>query len=150
MTGLDEAVISRLRAWAKGMYTVEAGVELLLRAFDGRFARLGNPWIEGDPTDCWVNFPAIPDHIGALSGGEQRLLMIAASLGSDNEPVDLSHSVSGLDRGLTALVLAAISHASGSHSHTEFLPTKLENGTLAINLESPRIELGALFPWPTS
>lgn len=152
MTAPPDSVARHLRAWAKGMYTIEAGTELLLRAFDGRFARMGNPWIEGGAIDCWVNFSAIPDHIGALSGGEQHFLMIAASLGADNEPVDLSHSVSGLDRGLTALLLAAISHATGSHSHTEFLPTKLKDGTLAIGLESPRIELGPTLPvaWPRS
>ena len=99
-------------------------MELLLRAFGGRFARIGNPWIEGGTFDCWVNFSAIPDHIGALSGGEQRLLMIAASLGADNEPVDLSYAVSGLDWAMLALVLAAISHAAGSHQHTEFLPLR--------------------------
>ena len=148
MSAAADPVAERLRTWAKGMYNVEAATEMLLRAFNGRFASRGNPWIEGDATDCWVDFAVIPDHIGALSGGEQRYLMIAASLGAANTPVDLSYSASGLDRGLTALVLAAISHASGSHSHAEFLPTELEDGTMTINLESPRIELGPLFPWP--
>ena len=100
------------------------------------------------PTAGWVNFAAIPDHIGALSGGEQRLLMIAASLGADNEPVDLSYAVSGLNRATLTLVLAAISHAAGSQQHTEFLPSLSDNGTLIISLESPRLELGPLFPWP--
>jgi len=34
-----------LRAWARGMYTTEAATELLLRAFGGKFAAPGNPWI---------------------------------------------------------------------------------------------------------
>lgn len=34
-----------LRRWAKGTYTTEAATELLLRAFNGRFAEPGNPWI---------------------------------------------------------------------------------------------------------
>jgi hypothetical protein len=34
-----------LRDWARGMYATEAAVELLLRAFAGRFAHADQPWI---------------------------------------------------------------------------------------------------------
>ena len=53
------------------------------------------------------------DNYGALSGGETRLLRIAASL-LDGPPVDLNGSLAGLDRQHCQLVLAAIAHASGA------------------------------------
>ena len=31
----------------------------------------------------WIEFEAIPANIGPLSGGERRLLMIVASIGTD-------------------------------------------------------------------
>lgn len=36
-------VHNALHRWAKGLYPLEAGVELLVQAFDGRFARHGQP-----------------------------------------------------------------------------------------------------------
>jgi hypothetical protein len=40
---VDETAGEGLRLWARGGYDLEAGVELLIRAFDGRFARQGCP-----------------------------------------------------------------------------------------------------------
>lgn len=34
-----------LRNWARGSHPDEAGVEFLIRAFGGRFAGAGYPWI---------------------------------------------------------------------------------------------------------
>jgi len=56
------------------------------------------------------------DNCGALSGGETRLLRIAASL-LGGPPVDLSRNLAGLDREHLQLVLDAIAHAGGSHEH---------------------------------
>ena len=116
MTEVHEA----LRRWAKGLYPLEAGVELLIRAFDGRFANPVQPWVrEGDdPGWWWIDVEQMnEDSFGALSGGETRLLRIAASL-LDGPPVDLSRNLAGLDRDHFQLVLAAIAHASGSHEHS--------------------------------
>lgn len=98
-----------LRAWAKGIYPSEAGVELLRET-------------------------------GAWSGGERRLVRIAASL-LGGPAVDLSEDVPGLDRQAAALVLAAIAHANGSHEHSEFQFN--EDGT-------PRgfSRVPTLYPWP--
>ena len=69
VTGIDTS--ADLRAWAHGMYTTEAAVELLIRGFDGRFAAAGNPWIEPNGHGgYWVNLNAIPGNIGALSSGD--------------------------------------------------------------------------------
>ncbi len=61
-----------LRAWAKGSYPLEAAVQLILRAFGGRFADPGNLWIEdADGDRPWLNAAAMTDDkMGVLSGGE--------------------------------------------------------------------------------
>lgn len=100
-----------LRRWAKGMYNLEAAAELLLRGFGGRFAAPGNPWIIFEDGRPWIDFGAIPENVGALSGGERRYLTIAASLG-DGAPVALSDAVY-VDRPHLQLILAAIAHAGG-------------------------------------
>lgn len=115
----DQEHHAQLRAWAKGMWTTEAGTELLIRAFNGRYAGHGWPWIErGEPArfrSPWIDFEAIPVQLGALSGGEQRLLRIAASIGSrSTEGISLSDNLPGLDDTLQRLVLAAVAHAMGA------------------------------------
>lgn len=115
MTEVDEA----LRRWAKGLYPLEAGVELLILAFDGRFANPNQPWVEqgDDPGWWWIDVERMTEeNFGALSGGETRLLRIAASL-LGGQPVDLSRNLAGLDREHLQLVLATIAHANGSHEH---------------------------------
>ncbi len=60
-----------LRAWAKGSYPTEAAVEMLLRAFRGRFAA-GEPWIvPTDFDDRWMIDvdEMTDDNLAGLSGG---------------------------------------------------------------------------------
>lgn len=105
-----------LRAWAEGDYPTEAGVELLIRAHGGRFARATCPWIEpiGPSSSLYrVNWDRLHEDAGVFSGGERRFLSIAVSMGSPNHPVDLSNNLSGLDDDLLLLVLAATAHAAG-------------------------------------
>ena len=137
-----------LRAWARGMYTTEAATELLLKAFGGKFAAPGNPWVhtstepEGpNQVSAWINFAAIPEEVGPLSGGERRFLMLAASLAED-VPVVLGDLVSGLDRENLDLVLAAIAHAGGSHQHSDIRFN--EDGTMSRGKDY----LDSLHPWP--
>ncbi|MHA7274797.1 hypothetical protein ACX80Z_15375 [Arthrobacter sp. TMT4-20] len=77
-----------LRDLAPGRYSTKVGTELLIRAFGGRFAGRGNPWIVQEDDVTYVDFERIVDHIGGLSGGEQRFLRLVASLGG-GEPVAL-------------------------------------------------------------
>ena len=137
-----------LRAWARGMYTTEAATELLLRAFGGKFAAPGNPWVhtstepEGPgQVSAWIDFASIPEEAGALSGGERRFLMLAASLAED-VPVVLGDVVPGLDRENLDLVLAAIAHAGGSHQHADI--RFHEDGTVTRG----KGLLDSLHPWP--
>jgi len=92
------------------------------RGFDGRFARTGYPWIHpGEDGGFWIDLAAIPDNIGAYSGGERRFLLIAASIGCSEVQVNLSDAAAALDREQLDLVLAAIAHAAGSHQHSEVI-----------------------------
>ena len=130
-----------LRAWAKGAYTTEAGTELLIRAFGGRFAAPGQPWVREDELSGkpWIDFEAIPDETGALSGGERRFLMVAASLAED-VPVALGEVLPGLDREAVELVLAAVAHCAGSHEHSGI--THHDDGTATVH------RLPSLYEWP--
>lgn len=137
-----------LRAWAKGMYTTEAATELLLRAFGGKFAAPGNPWVhtstgpEGPgQVKAWIDFEGIPAEAGPLSGGERRFLLLAASL-AENVPVVLGDVVSGLDRENLDLVLAAIAHAGGSHEHSDIRFN--DDGSMSLG----KGYLESLHPWP--
>lgn len=137
-----------LRAWAKGMYTIEAATELLIRAFGGKFAAPGNPWVHtsAEPqgpgqVSAWIDFAAIPDETGVLSGGERRFLLLAASL-AENVPVVLGDLVPGLDRDNLDLVLAAIAHAGGSHQHSDVRFN--EDGSMSLG----KGYLASLHPWP--
>ncbi|MDF2050268.1 hypothetical protein [Arthrobacter sp. Cr_A7] len=137
-----------LRAWARGSYTIEAATELLLRAFGGRYAAPGNPWVHASEdlegahqVRAWIDFESIPEEVGVLSGGERRFLLIAASI-AENIPVVLADVVPGLDRENLDLVLAAIAHAGGSHQHSDIRETP--DGSMSLRpgyLES-------LHPWP--
>ncbi|PRZ34788.1 hypothetical protein CLV47_12320 [Antricoccus suffuscus] len=134
-----------LRAWGSGSYALEAAVELVIRAAGGRYADPGQPWVteahQRRGGDRYVlDVGAITDQtIGGLSGGEQRVLRIVASL-AGGVPVRLDE-VSGLDRGTLDLVLAAIAHAGGSHEQSDAAIDPV-SGKFAI------LRLDSLHPWP--
>jgi hypothetical protein len=130
-----------LRAWAKGSLPCEAATELLLRAFDGRFAGPGWSWMVRDAEygNTYIDFDAIPVHTGGLSGGEKRFLSIVASIGG-SWPLILNDALPGLDRNLLDLVLAAVAHAAGSHQGA--VMTENPDGSMSID------HTGTLYPWP--
>lgn len=111
MTSDDEQHASALREWARGSTTLAAATELLIRS---GFAQEGRPWVRYDQQHQrpWIAFDEIPDLIGVMSGGEKRLLSIAASLGGSASIV-LADEVAGLDRLRTELVSIAVIHAAG-------------------------------------
>ena len=132
--------VDQLRIWAAGSYRMEAATELLIRAFGGRFVQQGHPWVHAAGGHPWIEFAAItPKTTGVYSGGERRVLAIAAALGTRTH-VDLAENITGLDRTHAQLVLAALAHAMGSHHHD----TIRRDPTGAVHI----IELGSLCPWP--
>lgn len=128
----------RLRAWAKGLYPLEAGTELLIR--HGRAVYEGAPWIHDDGDRAWLDVETLVYESGAWSGGEQRVVRLAASLMGTDERVNLSDDVTGLDRETAVLVLAAIAHANGSHEHGDI---EFDEGG-----RGRPVRLGSLYPWP--
>jgi hypothetical protein len=132
VAGSSTEINDRLRQWARGMYTTEGATELPIRAGNGTFAAVERPWIKPTDHGYWIDFAAITEHLGAFSGGEQRLLRIAASIGSDEAtPLRLGDVVSGLDRSTLRLVLAAVAHAGGSHQHSSLKIDRDGRATIA-------------------
>ncbi len=137
-----EGVAAGLRAWARGSFAEEAAVELLARAFDGRFCRQGAPWVRPAARPGWYSLDpdAIHTFSGGLSGGERRLLAVVAALAGDRPLEDLGGVLSGVDRAHLGLILAALAHAGGSHQHSDLVLTG--NGSCRI------VKLPALVAWP--
>jgi hypothetical protein len=132
---------------------LEAGVELLIRTSGGRFTNASQPWIQpGEHSGhWWIDISQLNEStLGGLSGGEARMLRLAASL-LGGEPVDLYEAIPGLDRDHIKLVLAALAHASGSHEHTG-RPVPDPQGRFVGPDGITRMSferLGSLYPWPT-
>lgn len=103
-----------LRDWARGDLALEAAIELLIRFNQGRLLR--GPWIRHDEHDSdrwYFNAKTAVDEGSYLSGGERRVLGLAASLATSNRPVDLGDAITGIDHDALALVLEALAHAGG-------------------------------------
>jgi hypothetical protein len=112
-----------LRAWAKGLFSTEAAVELLIRhgswLYREDFLEIAvesGRGITSDAVMAAVDFEAAARALesGALpcSGGEGRVLRIAASI-AGGVPVDLREAVTGLDESNAVLAAAAVLHAAG-------------------------------------
>ena len=83
----------------------------------------------------WIDFSTIPVQIGALSGGEQRLLRIAASIGSPDTTVNL-YDCLALDRASLQLVLKAVAHACG-HPNCKIIISPDGRGPLTTGAAQP-------------
>lgn len=128
-----------LREWANGSLPLVAATELLIRV---GFAQPGAPWVKYDDNTNrpWIDFASIPELSGAKSGGEQRILRVAASLAGE-VPIILGDDVAGLDRDTLDLALAAIAHSGGWSSPGRTIRTGADGG--------PEIQdVGALYSWP--
>lgn len=122
---MREGALSRaLLVCAEGINPVAAGVELLLghgsflqRAdFTTRFVICGTSVPNGATALASVDWEAAIRALDAsemtCSGGEQRMLRLAASLAA-GIPVSLSDTVAGLDQSNLELLINAIRRASG-------------------------------------
>ena len=141
-TRIDPAETApRLRTWAAGSHPLAAAVELLICAFDGRFARADRAWIRIEPNGyVWLDADVLHAGLGPLSGGERRVLEVVCAL-ADDRPIHLADTLAGLDRNHLDLVLAACAHAAGSHEHAE-LAADPDTDTGRIRV------LGSAHPWP--
>jgi len=113
-----------LRAGARGIYPLEAGTSLLIECgnwlhredFTSRFITAGTSISDGitllASTDWEAAVTAL--HAGELpaSGGERRMLLLAASI-AGGTPVSLNDTLPGIDQRNASLVISAIRHACG-------------------------------------
>lgn len=70
MASMDTGIVAeRLREWARGVYPVEAGVELLIG--HGKAINDGAPWVLAEGSQVWVNTELLFAEAGAWSTGFQ-------------------------------------------------------------------------------
>ena len=103
----------KLNIYAFGICHLEAANHILTRAVQGRLLdTLRLAWEDNEAAE--IDWPATVEGAGYLSGGERRLLGVAASLGSGH-PVNLTDALGGLDTWNAQVVVDAIAHAAGVH-----------------------------------
>ena len=112
----DSTLQAALRAAADGLYALEAGTGLIIAH---------GAWVQRGDFACFIHHGAGTAAIdweaviaaldaGELpsSGGEKRMLRLAASLAGDI-PVRLGDAVTGIDEHNVSLLLKAVLHTSG-------------------------------------
>ena len=105
------SLADKIIAGAAGSPTTQAAAIIVTEAVHGRLleqlalSSTGADWAE-------INWPATVRTTGHLSGGERRLIALAASLAT-GEPVDLNDTLTGLDSTNARVVLEAIGYAMG-------------------------------------
>jgi hypothetical protein len=119
-----------LRACARGLYPLEAGVGLLIshacwlhrEDFQDQFIHAGISITDGTTTMAEVDWHAAITALNArhlpCSGGEERILRLAASLAA-GIPVNLRDTLTGIDHRNIQLVITAILHAWGQRPEPE-------------------------------
>ncbi len=120
---MTAAITAALRAHAAGLYTGEAGTELLIRhgGFLHRddftsFVSTGTSISDGTTLMAWIDWHAALSalHHGQLpaSSGERCILTLAASI-ADGFPASLRDTIPSLDTRNLKLLVTAIRHAAG-------------------------------------
>ena len=113
-----------LRAGACGIRPLEAGTGLLIDCgswlhrtdFTSRFITAGPSISDGATLLATIDWEAAITalHAGELpaSGGERRMLLLAASI-AGGTPVSLNDALPGIDRRNASLVIRAVAHTAG-------------------------------------
>ena len=113
-----------LRACARGIYPLEAGVGLLIshgsllgrEDFQDQFVHTGISITDGATTMAQIDWQAAISALDArhlpCSGGEERMLRLAASI-AGGIPVSLRDTLTGIDHRNIELVITAVLHAWG-------------------------------------
>jgi len=124
----DPPIADQLRAWSRGIYPDEAGVELLIgHAVFLHRADFTSRFISTTTSSDGTGLAAV-DWLAAItalqaglpcSGGEQRMLCLAASL-AGGIPVSLRDALTGIDDHSIQLVIKAVLHASGRRPEPQF------------------------------
>jgi hypothetical protein len=123
LTTCFDDLAAALRAWAKGVFTAEAAVELLIghglwlyrQDFVEIAVESGRGIADGvamAAVDWQAAVAALEAGRLPCSGGEGRILRLAASI-AGGVAVDLGSALPGLDERNIALVAGAVLHAAG-------------------------------------
>jgi hypothetical protein len=125
MTTLDPGRLAdALRAGACGIHPLEAGASLLIECgswldrddFTSRFITTGTGISDGVTLLASTGWEAAIAALQAgdlpASGGERRMLLLAASI-AGGIPVSLYDTLPGIDRRNAGLVVGAVAHAAG-------------------------------------
>ena len=119
-----------LRACARGIYPLEAGVGLLIshgsllgrEEFQDQFVHTGISITDGATTMAQIDWQAAISALDArhlpCSGGEERMLRLAASI-AGGIPVSLRDTLTGIDHRNIELVITAVLHAWGQRPAPE-------------------------------
>jgi hypothetical protein len=115
-------VTAALRAAAAGLHPDQAGTELLIShghfLHRADFTRYLHTTTTGGAPLAWIDWDAAIAALGhgqlPASGGERRILQLAASLAAGHPP-SLRDTIPGLDHRNLHLVTTAIRHAAGQH-----------------------------------
>ena len=119
-----------LRACARGIYPLEAGVDLLIshgswldrQDFQDQFIHTGISITDGVTEMAEMDWQAAISTLDArhlpCSGGEERMLRLAASL-AGGIPVSLRDTLTGIDHRNIELVITAVLHAWGQRPAPE-------------------------------
>ncbi len=121
-----------LRAGADGIYALEATTGLIIahatwldREDFARFihvrASITDPAVELASIDWEAAISALNAGELPSSGGEQRMLRLAASL-AGQAPVSLVDAITGIDDRNTGLLIRAVLHASGQRQFPSSVP----------------------------
>ncbi len=115
-------IAAELRTWARGCYSTEAAVELLIRARGGRFVESVQPWLRTDDRGItWLDAEVIARYAAAVSSGERHILTLVEALALGRPLEDVGGLMASLDPHHLGLVLAVLRHAgcgSGSACHS--------------------------------
>jgi len=118
------ALFAALRACASGIHPLEAGTSLLIdhgswlcrRDFTSRFITTGTSISDGITLLASTDWEAAITALNAgelpSSGGERRILLLAASI-AGGIPVSLYDTLPGIDQRNFDLLVTAIRHACG-------------------------------------
>ena len=113
-----------LRACARGIHPLEAGTGLLIECgswlhredFTSRFIAVDTSISDGTTVLAATDWEAAIAALNAgelpSSGGERRMLLLAASI-AGGIPVSLYDTLPGIDRRNASLVVGAVAHAAG-------------------------------------
>jgi hypothetical protein len=106
-------IAAELRDWARGCYSTEAAVELLIRARGGRFVEPGQPWLRTDDRGItWLDAEVIRRYSRAVSSGERHILALVEALALGKPLEDVAGLMASLDPYHLGLVLAVLRHAA--------------------------------------